>query len=601
MKIRVSDFVIQRLKYLGIENVFCVTGGPAAHLLEATRNSNLEVIHNHHEQACAMAADAYARIKKKPALVLLTNGPGVSNALTGVLGAYQDSIPMIVLSGQVPTKQTMGKSTQHVRQIGVQEVNTVPLVSSITKFAKQLSVAAEVPLEIDKAWRLATTGRMGPVWLEIPLNIQAEEIDADPEEPLEVPKAEQDMAFLKTKCEEVLRAIAHAKYPLIIAGSGIHLSNSEKPFRELVQRLEVPVVSTWSASDLFAADENLYMGNFGILGQRAANLAVQHSDLLLIIGSRLSIPNIGYATDLFAPTAKKIMVDIDEAELNKETISIDIKILSDVGVFLEGMLGQETAPRVVNTAWLKVLAKWKSELDLASEAHVREEDRINSYDFVKALSHALPDDSVVVTDMGTSFTCTMQALQNNGRNRLFTSSGTSSMGFGLPGALGAYMANKASSVICIAGDGGFQMNLQELQTIVHYQIPIKIFILNSEGYLAISIMQENLFEGKYFGSTPSSGVSAPDFVKVAQAFGLNARRLTCLEDLTEQKIREILATPVPMLCEILLPRGQVMMPRVQSMKTDDGKIFSNSIEYMWPFLDNEMAQEISKDLEMLEE
>jgi acetolactate synthase-1/2/3 large subunit len=625
LKIKASDYLLQLLKEFGIETVFCVTGGAAAHLMESVRASGIECVHHSHEQACAMAADAYARIKKKPAVVLVTNGPGSSNTITGVLGAYQDSIPMIVISGQVPRRQTIAKSGKHLRQFGeqeaeiignvqsrqtiaksgkrlrqfgVQEAEIIGIVHSMTKFAVQITSANQLRDQVVKACHEATSGRMGPVWLDIPLDVQAELLDSESLLPYEHEDGHSDVdSVVDYRFDDVAKAINMAQRPLVVAGAGIHLSDCEHEFKKLILSLKIPVVCTWSATDLFDYEDELYVGNFGLLGERAANLAIQNADLLIVLGSRMSIPNVGYATELFSPKSKKIMVDIDRDEIEKNSLSIDVPIIADVRKFVIGFTDYAAQ---INKAsfqkWGDTLNVWKKRFVVFAEPHHRVEGRVNSYDFIGLLSKKLARNDVVVTDMGTSFTCTMQSLRNNGSNRLMTSSACCSMGFGLPGAIGAYYANKENRIICIAGDGGFQMNIQELQTVFHNRIPLKIFVLNSNGYLAISLMQDNLFDGKHFGSTPDSGVSAPNFARVAEAYGIPARKIESLQDLESGVMDEILLSEGPFLCEIMIPSDQLMIPRVQSKRDSEGRIVSGSIDSMFPYLPASAIQQIEEEL-----
>jgi acetolactate synthase I/II/III large subunit len=396
--------------------------------------------------------------------------------------------------------------------------------------------------------------------------------------------------------QQALEALSRAKRPLIVAGAGIHLANCEEAFSDLVQKAQIPVVSTWNASDLFAHDSPLYVGNFGLLGERAANLAIQNADVILVLGSRLSIPSIGYATDLFAPAATKIMVDIDPDEIGKVSLSIDIPLVADLRDIVPKLACDIAKKPPHAQRWQSTLSTWKARFNVFDEPHQRAEGKVNSYDFMAALSESLASNDVVVTDMGTSFTCTMQALRNNGKNRLFTSSACCPMGFGLPGSIGAYFANKKNRVICIAGDGGFQMNLQELQAVVHHKIPLKIFILNSSGYLAISIMQDNLFGGKRFGSTPESGVSAPEFHKLATAYGIPSVKVTSLESLKSLALDCAFSNDDPLLCEIHMPNTQLMIPRVQSTKDADGKIVSGGIDKMFPYLSQTQWDQVERDL-----
>ena len=579
---KVSDYIIKYLENKGVDTAFCITGGASAHLLESTRTSNLKVIHNYNEQACAMGADGYARVAKKPAMVLVTNGPGSSNAITGVLGAWQDSIPMIVISGQVPRNQTMRAEPNRIRQLGLQEADIINMVQHCTNYAVQLHNPLQIKYELDYAWHQATTGRMGPVWLDIPIDMQALDIDVDSQEGYTA-----TATFTLPIDPEIVDAIARAQRPLIIGGNGIHLANAEPDFLELVEHLSIPVVCTWNATDLFNYNYPLYVGNFGLLGERAANFAVQQADLLIVLGSRLSIPCIGYNSQDFAPNAIKIMVDIDANEISKHTVKINHTYVGDVGEFMRELLPMVS--RLDRQDWVTHVQYLKSRFPVFDEKHIRQESFINSFDFIKELGKCLEPNDIVVTDMGTSFTCTMQALRNTGQNRLFTSSALCSMGFGLPGAIGAQVAN-GSKVICIAGDGGFQMNIQELQTVAQYQLPIKIILLNNAGYLAISLMQDNLFNGNHFGADSDSGVGNPDFPAVARAYKIPAHCLTTLDQVKDQ-LAELLADPGPALIEINMVRNQLLIPRVQSRRDSEGRIVSGSLDAMFPFLsDKELAE-----------
>lgn len=577
--IKVSDYIFNFLKTKNIDTVFSVSGGAAAHLLNSVAEKNFNYVCNYHEQACAMAAEGYYRIAKKPACVLVTNGPGSINTLTGVAGAYQDSIPMIILSGQVPVSQTLGSmSNLALRQLGVQECDIISLVKPITKYAKQITDPDDVVSCLEEAYLQATTGRKGPVWLDIPLDIQSAKIN------------------INGYCiDELIPVICAAKRPVIVTGNGIHLSDSEKEFLKLKDLLQIPVISTWTSKDLLNHTDPLFVGNFGLFGERAANFAVQNADLLLILGSRLSIPNIGYRYDLFSPNSIKIMVDIDINELKKPTLKIKYPVKEDVKIFISTLLDKFAGINLPSWRdWIDKTQLWKTNYPVFQQDYKSNTKNINSFYFTEVLSSKITSNHVIVTDMGTSYTCTMQSLQMNGKARLFTSSACCSMGFGLPGAIGAYFADSTKDVILIAGDGGLQMNIQEMQTIIHHKIPIKIFLLNNNGYLAISLMQDNLFNGRRIGSTPDSGVSNPDFIKVANAYGFKTFNFTNNKDL-EDNIDEVLLFNGPVICQIIMPENQPLIPRVQSTKDKDGKIVSNSLENMYPYLsDSEMEDIMSQ-------
>jgi acetolactate synthase I/II/III large subunit len=587
---KVSDYIFNYLNKKGLDTIFTVTGGAAAHLLDTVTRTNFKYICNYHEQACAMAAEGYARIANKPAIVLVTNGPGSSNTITGVLGAYQDSIPMIVISGQVPINQSLGSLKDiNLRQLGVQECDIISIVKPITKYAEQITKASDIKQALHRAYNLSISGRKGPVWLDIPLDVQSAEIDED------IFEGEADEFYTESSIydlNKIITLLSDAKKPVIITGNGIHLSQSEKIFTELKDTLQIPIVSTWTSKDLMSQDDPLYVGNFGLLGERAANFTIQNADLLLILGSRLSIPNVGYQSQLFSPKSIKIMIDIDENELNKPTINIDYKIKSDLYEFINNLnialVNKELSSK---NEWVEKTQVWKHKYPVFQSEYKYNKDRINSFYFMEVLSEKLTDNNIVVTDMGTSYTCTMQSLQLNGKNRLFTSSACCSMGFGLPGAIGAYFASPSKDIILVAGDGGMQMNLQELQTIAHHQLPIKIFVLNNNGYLAISLMQDNLFKGNYIGSNKQSGVSSPDFTQIADAYGIKRFRFNNNEEL-ENNIDNVMNIKGLVLVEIMMTENQLLIPRVQSSKDINGKIISNSLENMFPYLPEEEMKEI---------
>ena len=584
---KVSDYVFDFFSGKGVTQAFGVTGGAAGHLFDSMHKYPINLVHMHHEQACAMAADGYARVAKKAGIVLLTNGPGVSNALTGVLGAYQDSIPMVVISGQVSTRQMISSGGGVQRQFGVQEVDTGKLVSSIVKYFKTIDSTQQLDEILEKAWLEANSGRPGPVWIEIPLNIQSDNFNSSQKDHV------SQILPMKVDYSHACMEIKNSKRPIIVIGGGVHLSNCEKSLVALTRKLCIPVISTWGAIDVFNYDDPRYVGNFGVLGNRAANIALQESDLLLILGSRLSIPNTGYATELFSVNSKKIMVNIDRTEIEKSSLKIDVAYACDLAQWIDNFPAEEIQINPAWAEWEVKLHKLKALLDIKTETKSIEGECIDAYSVVEMLSRNLSDNSVLVTDMGTSFTCTMQSFQRSQDVRIFTSSGTSSMGFGLPGAIGAYFADPSKKIVLIAGDGGFQMNIQELQTIKYHNIPIVIMILNSEGYLAISIMQKNIFDSNFVGSNPDSGIDAPNFSKVSVAFGIPAERVSTIEQL-ESKFNSISKNIGPFLLEIMLPSDQVMRPRSQSMKDENGKIYSVGLDIMWPYLDENMKNQVDQ-------
>ena len=595
MKIKVSDYIIKFLEDSGIDTCFCITGGASAHLFDSLRKSSIKYVCNYHEQACAMSAEGYARVSNKPALVLVTNGPGSSNTLTGVAGAFQDSLPMIVISGQVPLKQTLLSSNATLRQYGVQELDIISMVTSITKYAVQVRSATKIKYILERAFYETTHGRMGPVFLDIPLDIQNSLIEVNELESytphVNVNKMNIDISIL-------VDSISKARYPLFVIGNGLHVSKSERLFLEILDKLQIPVAATWAAKDIMDHNNPLYAGNFGIMGERFGNFAIQNADLLIILGSRMSIPCIGYSTELFSPNSYKIMVDIDVEESKKNSIQIDYLFNTDLNQFL-GALSEfiYTKGYSLNNKhkdWIEKIQLLKNKYPVFLDEYNYTPTKINSFYFMEKLSPFLNENNIVVTDMGTSFTCTMQSLKTDGLFRLFTSYSLCPMGFGLPGAIGAYYGSKNKSIICICGDGGIQMNIQELQTLIHNKIPIKIFVLNNNGYLAISLMQDNLFEGKYIGSNSSSGVSSPKFSAVASAYGIKSFVVNNQTELNKL-LPEILSLNETVLCEIMMVENQKLIPKLQSQRDVSGNFISASLENMFPYLPKEELNEIMID------
>jgi acetolactate synthase I/II/III large subunit len=583
---KVSDYIFSELAALGIKDVFTVSGGAAMHLLDSLgTNKDMNYTSTHHEQAAAMAAEGNARITGKPGVALVTSGPGGTNTLTGVCGAWIDSIPTIFLSGQV-TSNTLINGTG-LRQFGIQESDIVSMVKSVTKYAVVLKDPNKVKYHLQKAIYLASSGRPGPVWLDIPLDIQSKHII--PEECPSFEPEEQNIPgkdCLEEEVKSCIELLRKSERPVLISGYGIRLAKGEKEFLQLIDKLGIPVISSWTTSDLISSSHELSIGRSGIFGDRAGNFTVQNSDLLLSIGSRLSVPQVGYNFPLFARAAKKIVVDIDTAELKKPSLKPDLPIQADAREFMIELLAQLKNMQTLKIpSWLHKCQDWKLKYPIVLPEYKECKDAVNSFHFIQVLSDKLDEKAVIVTDMGTSFTCTMQTFKIKLGQRLSTSSGHASMGFGLPGAIGACIANNKKDTICISGDGGLQMNIQELQTIVHYNLPIKLFVLNNNGYLTIKATQQNHF-GRFVGAEQSSGVTCPDIIKISTAYGLPNTRIANTEEL-HLKIDSVLQSPGPMVCEIIMEENQPLIPRVSSLKKPDGTIISKPIEDLYPFLSRE--------------
>jgi len=600
---KLSDYMASFIAEQGVDSVFSVSGGGAMHLVDSFgSNKKFNFIPTHHEQAASYAAEGYARISGKPGVAVLTTGPGGTNAISGVYGAFIDSIPTIFLAGQVPRNQMILESG--LRQYGVQECDMATLVKPITKYSAVVDDPKMVKYHLQKALHMATTGRPGPVWLDVPLDVQGQMISIEELTSFEPDKkaTEKNSVPSTALVEKCLEMLKNASRPVLISGYGIRLADAQKEFLDLVEKLHIPVVSSWTTSDLLESDHPDYVGRSGIFGERAGNFAVQNADLLLVIGSRLSIPQMGYNPKAFAREAKKIIVDIDPAEINKPSLTPDLGIQSDAKIFMSMLLSQiedKGQDALEISPWRDKCLEWKKKYPVVLPEYKEQKEWVNSFYFVDVLANKLDSSAVICTDMGTSFTCTMQTFKIQKGQRLFTSSGHAPMGFGLPGTIGACYANNRKKTICISGDGGLQMNIQELQTLVHHKLPIILFVLNNGGYLTIKLMQQNHF-GRYVGAENSSGVSCPDIIKVGQAYGIGTERIHNHEEL-HAKIDNVLAQPGPFICEIMMPDTQALIPRVSSIKKPDGTIASQPLENLFPFLSKQEFEEnmIVKPMESL--
>lgn len=588
--IRVADYIFEALAAHGIRDVFMVTGGAAMHLNDAIgRNPSLSYICHHHEQACAMAAASYYRLTNRLAAVNVTAGPGGTNAITGVFGAWVESLGMIVVSGQVKFETTVRSTGLPLRQLGDQELDITALVAPITKYAVMVTDPQSIRYHVEKALHLATEGRPGPVWLDIPMNVQGAMIDPAQ---LEGFSPEESVASTRTDIDgvvaEISQRFARAERPVILAGSGIRLGHAEREFLELVERWNVPVVTGFNAHDLLWDEHPSNIGRQGTIGDRAGNFAVQNADFLLILGSRLTIRQISYNWENFAREAFKIVVDIDEAELRKPTIQPDLAVHADVADVLKA-LNRLPAPNrsATRAEWLHWCQQRKARYPVILSEYAEDDSRgINPYVFVGALFRELPESAIIVTGDGTACVTTFQAGALKKGQRLYSDGGCAPMGFDLPGAIGACVASGKQRVICLAGDGSIQMNIQELQTIATNRLPITIFILNNNGYLSIRLTQKSFFPDNPVGADPSSGVGIPDFSAIAAAYGLGYHAARTHAELAD-RIAETLAAPGPQICEIFLDPQQAFAPKTSSRRLPDGRMVSAPLEDMFPFLDRE--------------
>lgn len=586
---KLSDYVAEKIVEHGIRHVFMVTGGGAMHLNHSFgTHKKLECIFNHHEQACAIGAEAYYRLTNQLPVVNVTSGPGGTNAITGVYGAFVDSIGMLVISGQVKWETTVRSTGLPLRQYGDQELDIEELVRPVTKYCVMVTDPNTIRYHLEKAIYLATSGRPGPCWLDIPLNVQAAPIDPetlpgfDPSELNELWKG----ADLITASADILKKVAAAKRPVLLAGGGVRLSGQHKAFIHLVEKLDIPVVTGWNAHDAIWDEHPNYAGRPGTIGDRAGNFAVQNADLLLILGSRLNIRQVSYNWKSFAREAYKIWVDIDENELKKPTVKADMPIHANLADLLPILADQTYAGSTQDQkTWLGWCKERRRRFPVVLPEYWNNE-RINPYCFMKTLFGQLEEDQIVVSANGTACVVSFQAGELKPGQRLWTNSGCATMGYDLPGAIGACKASGGKPTVCLAGDGSIMMNLQELQTIVGNKLPIKIFLLNNSGYASIFQTHRNFFNGVEVGGGPKSGVTFPDFSRLSDAFDLPFRRCTRHEEMA-QGIADTMAVNGPAICEIMLDENLAFAPKLGAKQWPDGRITSPPLEDLSPFLSRE--------------
>lgn len=592
--IKVSDYIAKRLVEYGIKHIFMISGGGAMHLNDSFgKNPYIEYICNHNEQASAIAAEGYARVNQDLAVVNVTTGPGGINALNGVFGQWTDSAPVLYISGQVKFTTTIHSCPElNLRQLGDQEVDIISVVKPLTKYAYMIRDPYEVGKVLDKAIYLATHGRKGPVWIDVPMNIQAAMIDEEKLEKYDLKEDELvfDKELFIKQLQETIELLKKAKSPIIIAGHGITISKSNKVFQELIDKLKIPVVTTINGFDIMSSDNEFYVGRIGTVAHRAGNFALQNADLVISLGSRNNIRQVSYNWENFAAKAKKIVVDIDKAELEKPTLKPDIAIHADVADFISEFNQQMYDEKFcVSSNWLAWCKKMQSKYPPVIK-HDNKNNLLEPYSFLEKLSSLYKEGDINVSGNGTAFLGLFQAGIVKKDQRFIWNSGDASMGYDLPAAIGACIANNKKDVICLAGDGSIMMNLQELQTVKHYNLPIKIFILNNDGYISIRQTHNNFFEGRLTACSRGSGVSIPDFVKVAKAFGLPAATISNSNNL-EEEIKNVLNHEGPIVCEVMLETDYIFQPKLSARKLEDGTMVSPSLEDMYPFLDREEFEE----------
>lgn len=602
MRIRLADYVAEFLVAHGVTDCFSVVGGGAMHLNDALGHKDgLKVTYNHHEQACAIAAEAYARIDNRIAAVCVTTGPGGTNALTGVLGGWLDSIPMFIISGQVRYDTTARYALQYtktpLRAMGDQEYDIVKSVTPMTKYATMIEDPLQIRYALERAWHLATTGRPGPVWIDIPVNYQGSYIETDDlhgydpaeDDALLPPPVSSDLV------NEVLNAITQAKRPVIHAGYGIRLSGAYDLFRSVIDQLNIPVVTYWNAIDLIEDEHSLYVGRAGNMGDRPGNWAIQNADLVIAIGTRISIRQVGYNWKTWARAAKVIMVDIDQAELKKPTLHVDMPIWADAKDFLTQLNSAIIQyPVFQNRLWIDACQNWKKNYPVIQPKQWEENgNTANVYAFVHYLSEQLPENSLTAVSNGACCVVGHQTYVIKKGSRFANNSAVASMGYGLPAAIGTCIAGGRTETICLEGDGSIMMNLQELQTIITNKLPIKIFLINNSGYHSIRITQSNLFsEHCKVGIGEESGdLSFPAFRKIADAFGFPYYEAHSNASM-KKTVDKVLALDGPVFCEIYTDTEQRWEPKSSTKRLEDGTLVSPPLEDLAPFLPREELKEI---------
>ena len=592
--LKLSDFVIETFVSLGIDSAFSVTGGAAMHLNDsAGENKNLSVFYMHNEQSCSMAAEGYARIARKAALVIVTAGPGAINAFNGVFGAFTDSIPMIVISGQArKNTQRSHYGLNDLRQLGDQEAPVLKMVAEITKKTYEITAemdGLEVAALLTNAYTEATLGRPGPVWIEIPVDVQALQI----EQTLVEAQTSREFQVLNSDTEKsldlLLGQLSISKQPVLLLGSGIQISNTEKQAIAFAELLKIPVLTAWS-HDVISSDHPLFFGRPGTIGTRPGNMILQNSDLLLVLGSRLNIRQISYNYDAFAPKAFKVHVDIDRQEFKKPFPKMDLNIHMDLRDFFLRINKLFPVDYPVNKhsdwiSWCKIV---RDKYSIKDDDYRVKNDSINAYHLIPELIRQSPENAIFACGDATACIVPFQTAHLKDGMNMFSNSGCASMGYDLPAALGAAVADPDRKVICFAGDGSIMMNIQELQTLSASRLNVLLVILDNGGYLSIKQTQTNFF-GRFHGSNPTSGITFPNFARVAESFGLSAKELDPLHWRSE--LSEVLNTSGPRVIVAKLDQEQEFEPRLKS-KMVDGVIQTPVLEDMYPHLPSEELKKV---------
>ena len=590
-KVKVSDIIAETLETLGIKHIFGIIGAGNVHLFESiAKRGYTEIVCVHHEQAAAMAMQTYYRTSGQIACCLLTTGAGSTNGITGVVSAWADSIPGLVIAGNENSKYTLPHSPY--RMWGVQGYDSVHMVEKVTKYANRVTSPEQATYEIEKAVHITLDQRPGPVWIEIPMDIQSSLIDQSTCDHFVIPESKDFVSDqLSTQVGNIVESLLTSERPVLWLGHGIRLAGAKHKIIPLLNKLGIPALVSWAGIDMIDSNHPLVYGRAGVYGQRCANFVLQNSDYVLTIGTRMAIPQIGYNLTELARAATIDVVDIDRDEATKHKPRIREAVVADAGLFIDLLLEKLESLTVKNRAdWIKICDGYRKQFPWVSDEHEDKDGFINSYKFMEKLNNHFKPDQIVVTDMGTALLCGHQTLKMHPGQRLMTSTGLGEMGFGLPGAIGASIATNSGEVMCLNCDGGMMMNLQELQTMVHYQLPIKLFIFNNDGYLMIKHTQNALFKSSRIGVDKSNGVSCPDFSKLATAFGMPAYQIRSWED-CDDTLAEIQAATGPLICEVFMHPTQLFSPKLGFGTRADGTMVSSPLEDLSPLIPREVLEE----------
>ncbi len=595
MKKKVSDLIVEFLENQGVQHAFGIIGSANAHVFDSVYfNSSIELVCNHHEQASTMAMQSYWKVTNQPTVALVTAGAGSSNAITGVLSAWADSIPGVVISGQENSR--FFTEDHDLRMFGIQGYDSPHAVSKMTKYAVRVLDPEQALYELEKCWYTAKAGRPGPTWLDLPMNVQSAMVDTESiphyQRPLppETTTDSVEMPELPEAVEEVGQLLAHAERPVLLLGVGLRMAGVADQVQSWVEQLGLPTLVSWSAIDMISTEHPLVMGSAGVYGQRAANFILQSCDLLIALGTRMAIPQVGYDISEIARAAENIVaVDIDPTELKKYPERINVPICADAGAFLSELSRQAERPQKSGD-WLNWCRGVRKRFPAIGPEHADKDGFINSYTFLDRLSSHIAEDEVIVTDMGTALLSGHQVMPIHPPQRLITSQGLGEMGFGLPAAIGASVATNKGKVLCLNCDGGMMMNLQELQTVVHYQLPIKIIVFSNDGYLMIKHTQKAVLNGRYAGTDQATGVSCPSYVKMASAFDMPAYEIKTWEDF-DKVIPEFLSSEAAAICEVFIHPEQFFHPKLGVFVKSDGTLVSPPLEDLAPYLPLERLSE----------